>query len=903
MAGLTQSEYNPPLIAASGRQREGGHVVVDAESQVLTVALDDVEPDQVAAVGGKGANLGSLTRLEGVRVPAGFCVTVQAYDRIVEAASIEGPLASLSTTSPDDHDGVHSLAAEIRAAIEQTPPPACVASRITDALTTLGDGMAYAVRSSATTEDLPGASFAGQHDSYLNVIGADAVLDRVRRCWASLFSDRAVAYRMRRDTDPRGVRMAVVVQRMVDADASGVMFTADPVSSNRETVVVESTYGLGEALVSGRATCDAHHIRRGEIIGQSIRVKQTAVRAAPDGGIREQSIDVDLQLRPALSEEQVLELARLGRRIEAGLGCAQDVEWCLVDGSFQIVQSRPITTLFPLPHVDDLRNHVYVSVGHNQMMTDALRPLGLSFWQMTTPAPMTEIGGRLFVDVTARLSTTAGRRGLLEMFGRGDPLVVDALETVISRDDALSSVPDDGVEAPPVVSGNAVDPIPTDPTIVTSLIEQTRTSIERTRKEISEHVGEELFDFIVDDLLELRALLSGPLTHKAALAGMEATWWLNDRLTEWLGDRAAVDGLTQSAPGNVTSEMGLALLEVADAIRPHPQVVAHLDTIGSDDGFLAGLDRVEGGVEARAAIEWFLERYGMRCVGEIDITRPRWAEQPGELVPTILANIENFHPGEGPRRFERGRRRAEATERELLERLRELPDGDRKSAEAKEMIDRLRTFIGFREYPKYGMVSRYLIYKQALLREAERLVQAGVLNERDDAFYLRFEELRDAVRDLAVDQALIDARKTAQQSYEALFPPRVLATASGGENGTYRRDDLPPGALVGLPVSAGVVEGRSRVVTDLAEADLRPGDILVTTHTDPSWSPLFVTIAGLVTEVGGLMTHGAVVAREYGLPAVVGVERATTEIHDGERIRLNGVLGYVELLDRGPEAK
>jgi phosphoenolpyruvate synthase/pyruvate phosphate dikinase len=225
-----------------------------------------------------------------------------------------------------------------------------------------------------------------------------------------------------------------------------------------------------------------------------------------------------------------------------------------------------------------------------------------------------------------------------------------------------------------------------------------------------------------------------------------------------------------------------------------------------------------------------------------------------------------------------------------------LPDGEQKADEVKQKIDRVRTFIGYREYPKYGMISRYFVYKQALLTEAEHLVRAHVLGERDDIFYLTFREFQDVVRTNQVDDELIRERKCAFTTYQSLTPPRVLTSDGEAISGAYRRDDLPAGALVGLPVSAGTIEGRARVVLDMAEANLEADDILVTTYTDPSWTPLFVSIKGLVTEVGGLMTHGAVIAREYGLPAVVGVEDATRLISDGQRIRVNGTDGYVEIL-------
>jgi pyruvate,water dikinase len=415
------------------------------------------------------------------------------------------------------------------------------------------------------------------------------------------------------------------------------------------------------------------------------------------------------------------------------------------------------------------------------------------------------------------------------------------------------------------------------------------------KRDIRTKSGSALLDFILTDIQELKRILFDPRSHQVFMGAMEASWWLNEQLKAWLGEKTAADTLTQSVPHNVTSEMGLALLDVADVIRPHPDVVASLQHV-EDEGFLEELARLAGGEEARDAIRAYLDKYGMRCVGEIDITRPRWSERPATLLPVILGNVANFEPGAGPRRFEQGRQEAWTREQELLERLRTLPDGERKADETERMIDRLRTFIGYREYPKYGIICRFFAYKQALLEEAERLVQAHVLRATDDVFFLTFQELHDVVRTGRVDDQLVDRRREAFRSHRALRPPRVLTSDGEVISGAYRRSAAPTGALIGLPVSAGTIEGRARVVHDMAQADLQPGDVLVTTHTDPSWTPLFVVIAGLVTEVGGSMTHGAVIAREYGLPAVVGVEDATRLIPDGHRIRVHGTDGYVEFL-------
>ncbi|WP_204003510.1 rifamycin-inactivating phosphotransferase [Micromonospora lutea] len=877
------------------------------------LSLDDVDETQTLVVGGKGANLGALAQLDGIRVPPGFCVTTAAFRRIMaEVPSIDDRLGQLVRLDPDDRDAIRVLSAEIRHIIEATPVPSDLAAAIARAADAIDGRAAYAVRSSATAEDLPTASFAGQHDTYLNVVGPTAIIKHVRRCWASLFSERAVTYRQRNGVDHRTVQMAVVVQRMAFPDAAGILFTADPVTGNRKVSSVDASFGLGEALVSGLVNPDVFTVRDGEIVSRAVATKQRAIHALPTGGTKELAVDPQRREQPALTDTQVVRLVQLGRRIEAHFGCPQDIEWCLVDDDFQIVQSRPITTLFPVPAADDRGRRVYVSVGHQQMMTDAMKPLGLSMWQLTAMAPMHEAGGRLFVDITERLASPASRAALLEMMGKGDPLVRDALETVLDRADVVPARPEASVPAHPdagarrapvtgVAAGPPVAPIDTDPAIVTGLVARSQASIDALRRDIRTKTGVALFDFLISTFQEHNRVLGDPVSMQAITAGMEATWWLNDHLLEWLGEKNAADTLTLSAPGNVTSEMGLALLDVADVIRPYPEVVAFLHGVRNET-FLEELPKLPGGTEARQAIEAYLDRYGMRCVGEIDITRPRWRERPTTLLPVLLEHVENFAPGEAARRFQQGQQTAEKKAQEVLARLRALPDGERKATETRRMIDRVRTFTGYREYPKYDIICRYFVYKQALLAEAERLVRARVIRAQEDVFFLTFQEFHDAVRTNHVDDRLIRRRREAFRSYQALRPPRVLTSDGEAVNGAYRRDDVPAGALVGLPVSTGIVEGRARVILDLAQADLEPGDILVTAHTDPSWTPLFVAVAGLVTEIGGLMTHGAVIAREYGLPAVVGVADATRLIPDGQRIRVDATDGYVEFLPVGAQA-
>ena len=557
------------------------------------------------------------------------------------------------------------------------------------------------------------------------------------------------------------------------------------------------------------------------------------------------------------------------------------------------MQSRPITTLFPIPTLPDDENRVFVSVGHQQMMTDPMKPLGLSLFQMTAGPPMHEAGGRLFVDVTRILAAPASRANYMDLLTKADPLTRDALQTILDRGDFIVALPD--AEPVKVPSRSDAAPIEPDPAIVHELIANNQASIATLDSAIEQKSGAELRDFIRADIQELKRILFDPRSHQVFMAGMDATWWLNDHMLEWLGEKNAADTLTQSVSDNVTSEMGLALMAVADVIRPYPEVVAYLQR-AEDDDFLNGVVILDGGTEAAEAIRTFLVKYGMRCVGEIDITRSRWFERPSTLLPIILGNVRNFAPGEAERRFAAGLEQASEKEEELIDRLQALPDGRRKADETKRMIDLVRTFTGYREYPKYGIICRYALYKQALLKEAGRLVETGVVGEIEDIYYLRYQELEEAVQSGIVDRDLIKKRREAFKMHQALVPPRVLTSDGECVSGAYRRGHLPAGALIGLPVSAGTIEGRARVILDVANANLEPGDILVTTYTDPSWTPLFVAIKGLVTEVGAQMTHGAVIAREYGLPAVVGVQQATRLIKDGQQIRVHGTEGYVEIL-------
>jgi rifampicin phosphotransferase len=869
---------------------------------IYALRFQEIDQSMFMVAGGKGANLGELSRIKGLHVPEGFCVTTTAYRKITENnPEINSLLEELTGLPVEESKNISELSIKIRVAIESIPIPQDMADEITDCLKHLGEKNAFAVRSSATAEDMPGASFAGQQDSYLNIIGKESILKHISQCWASLFTTRAVIYRIQNGFDHRKVFMSVVVQQMVSPQVAGILFTADPVTSNRKVLSIDAGFGLGEALVSGLVNADNYKIRDGRIFDKKISSKKLAIHALKDGGTKLQAVDPLQQHKQALTDEQILELGQLGRKIEEHFGRPQDIEWCLADDIFYIVQSRPITTLYPIPKVNDPDNHVYVSVGHQQMMTDAMKPLGLSFFQLTAGRPMYQAGGRLFVDVTQDLASPAKRHIIINVLGKSDPIIKGALTSVLETGDFVKPLPDDIKEPDTVKSNQPASPAgfqtlnDYDPAIVSDLIRRNHKSIETLKQNIQAKSGPDLFDFILEDVQQLKKINADPQSFGVIMTGMNASSWINEKMNEWLGEKNAADIISQSVPNNITSEMGLELLNVADVIRPYPQVIEYLQQT-KNDHFLDELIQFDGGQKTRDAIHAFLNKYGMRCAGEIDITKIRWNEKPITLVPMVLNNIKGFEPDTANRRFEQGRQEALDKERELLERLASLPEGEEKAKETKRMIGLIRNLIGYREYPKYGIVSRYFIYKQALLKEAERLVQADIIHEKEDIYWLSFRELHEVVRTHKLDYQIIRTRKEEFKSYEKLVPPRVITSDGEIITGKYNRENLPADAIAGLPVSSGIAVGRARVILHMEEANLEEGDILVTPFTDPSWTPLFLSIRGLVTEVGGLMTHGAVIAREYGLPAVVGVENATRLIRDGQQIRVNGTDGYVEIL-------
>lgn len=887
---------------------------------VYVMHFNEVDRTNLSEVGGKGANLGEMVKA-GFPVPSGFCITTSAYrDFIAASSEMDRFFDLLDQLKPDQPEEIIKLGKLIRDHLLTIPISQTIKLSILDAWKVLGEERAYAVRSSATAEDLPTASFAGQQETYLNVKGIDQLLQAVRKCWSSLFTDRAIIYRIKNGFGHRSVYLSVVVQQMIFPEVSGLMFTVDPVTGHRNIISIDASFGLGEALVSGIVSADSYQVLKGKIIKKQIAEKKIAIYPVTEGGTITRELAPELQKKQALTDDKILELAQFGQEIEKHYCSEQDVEWCLAGDKFYILQSRPITSLYPIPKVYDNKLHVFLSVAHLQMMTNAMRPMGISIFRgifpfgkdsVSFPNPViTEAGDRLFFDVTTLLYNKTFRRYFIWRIAIVDELMRDALVKIVSskifQQEAKANKDTTKqvfqlfkpmlplyLKGIPVIVNNLLflDP--------SGIIERATAPLEhiidKYRHSIMQVSGPERIKRVQESMGKLLQELNGSMMY--VLLSFIALP-IASRLTRlWLGEDLDVDTLSKSSPGNVTGEMGLMIGDLADTARKYPEVIAYLER-AEDRTFYQGLSKVKGGDTFRAELDRFMELYGMRCPGEIDISNIRWWESPTLLVPSIINHIKSNAPGEHRDRFRQGRKEAQEAIQKLLDRIGNTPAGNFKARLMSRLLFIYRNSIGLREFPKYVIVRIFDIYRQAILAEARALRLKGILEREEDVFYLYLDELVALLENrLREDlKQLIDFRKRAYEQYQKMTPPRVMTSEGEVITGVGSDVEAPKGALIGTPVSAGVAEGYVKVILKPEAAKLNKGDILVAPFTDPGWTPLFYSVEALVVEIGGMMTHGSVIAREYGIPAVVGIENATKILKDGQYVRVDGTRGFVQVL-------
>ncbi|MCY1078652.1 phosphoenolpyruvate synthase [Archangium lansingense] len=901
-------------------------------TEPLTLPFEHISAADLPSVGGKGANLGEMARA-GFPVPPGFCVTTAAFDAFLTGCGeLQTLYASLDALDGKDIEAARRAAESTRAALSRAPLPPAVADAVLGAWRNLGAEASWAVRSSATAEDLPDASFAGQQDTYLNIRGADALLDAVRRCWVSLFTDRAVLYRAKSGFGHRGVKLSVVIQRMVLPEVSGILFTADPITGRRGTVSIDAGFGLGEALVSGLINADLYKVDKatGELLEVQVGDKALAIRPKPEGGTWEERLSEDTRRARALDDAALRELVAMGVRIEKHYGKPQDIEWCIEAGKLYVVQTRPITSLYPLPEPapDDEGLHVYASFGHFQMMTDAMPPLAIQVWKLLLPFDRTPLatpdapaesraatiaGSRIYLDTTPMLRHPVLGRVIRSVLGHVYEDLGRGLSTLASRPafqrgahSGRARMRVVGRFFLPIIARVLARLFVMEPSQLRPRVEsyiESRVAETRARLAAATPGGARLREA----RRVLSELLSQAFTHLMPniLSGVIANRLLVNLVRRGVlgGTEEDLSALERGLPGNVTTEMDLAVGDLTDRVRPYPALAALLRSRPATEALAAARD-VEGGPAFLEAWRAFLERYGMRGPGEVDLSRPRYQDEPAPLIAAIVGGLGPASAGRsaGEHRAHHAAlaAKAEAASERLVTASRRGLTGGMRAGLARRWVRLARAGMGLREHPKFLLVRVLALVRDAVREAGALLVQRGALSSVDEVYLFRFEELIAALEATQAPdlRALVEERRATLQRNAKRAPPFVMAS-DGEIPSLAAREDVPPGALSGTAASAGVVEGLARVVLDPASEVLHAGEILVAPHTDPGWTPLFVHAAGLVTEVGGLMTHGSVVAREYGIPAVVSVAGATQRIRTGQRIRVDGTRGFVEVLGGG----
>lgn len=913
----------------------------------FVVPLASLDRSSLAVAGGKAANLGELARA-GFHVPPGFGLTTEAYVLASAGADLEPLLVRLAATSADDFTRLCELAAAARAALLAVPVPEPVAAAVEQSYRSLGGQLTVpvAVRSSATAEDLPEASFAGQQDTFLNIVGDEALLNAVRRCWASLWTDRAVAYRARNGIDQRGVLLAVVVQRMVEASVAGVLFTANPLTGRRRQAVIEASLGLGEAIVSGAVTPDQFVVEpsSGEIVERRLGDKVVQVLAKPEGGTERVELPRGSS-DPCLSDEQLRELASLGARVETHFGEPQDIEWAIGPlaearesassenapggplaprpGQIWLTQSRPITTLFPLPASapqSDADLRVYFSVNVAQGVFRPFTPMGMQIFRLmgssistllghpprdplAGPGIMVQAASRLYVDLTGVLRSASGRRLLL----RAMPLMearTGAIFSQLADDPRLTIRPASRhrlVGALLLVLARTGLPLRIALALLCPSVASARAwgavaSLDRLaalppgpdglgRLAAVERLFLEALPRVAASFVPLFG--SGLAAHALARA--------------LLGSLAAADELQtvlRGLPHNPTSEMNLAIWALSQHLRDDPAALAAVRETSPERLVLNYRSGALPPILQRG-LENFLAIYGHRAVAEIDIGLPRWAEDPTHLLGVLANYLRLQDPSLAPdAMFKRANQEAEAMVERLSQRAARR---DRwRGLLVRFCLSRARALAGLREAPKFNMVRLMTLARRLLQGIGEELARDGRFDAADDIFFLDISEARSALAGIDLRPLVRERRATYQRELRRRRVPRVLLS-DGTEPSAGPSTSPDDGALLhGAPASAGLVSGLARVILDPVGARLDPGEILVAPSTDPGWTPLFLTAGGLVMEMGGAMSHGAVVAREYGIPAVVGVPGATERIRSGQRITVDGSAGTVSLENGEP---
>jgi phosphohistidine swiveling domain-containing protein len=886
------------------------------EENGFLILLKTIQDNHISAVGAKALSLARMNRF-GLPVPPGFCVTAAAYREHLKTYNlvtrIESTIAQLSDAS---HADKKSTLSELRKFIIDAPLEDTLRQQIEHQHKSLNTKF-VAVRSSATAEDLPGHSFAGQYDTFLNVTDPKECIEAVKKCWASLWTQRAFDYRQNNGFDHTAVNMAVIVQSLIAADVSGVLFTADPRYGPSGNIVIESCFGLGQALVSGKVTPDRFVFHRKKLwpLFHAVSEKKIECVIDRDGSVTERQLTGEKSITPSLGKKHIKKLAKLARKIEAGFGSPQDIEWAVSKGKIFLLQSRPITAFPPERSWED--RQIWSNNPSKEVMPDVVTPgmfsmlletMGEGFFEPVFRMLCCDRGDHpVYSLIAGRIYFNANIWGAVFRFLPGGRSV-DFMEGVGGHKGMqemavrLRTVPDQDL---PDIKFSLLRFILKMPLIIIGSLLNTPKKGRRIIKWISAQ-NQKWSDLDVSDLSpeqivtsckQLRMDVRQLLNHFLYLLSMLVAFPLLHLVCEkWLDDDGTTaNSLVAGAGDMIDAVAGLDLWRLALAADAAPQV---RDLVLSDAEWSEvepELAQFDSGKEFLKTWNGFMQRHGHHCRAELEIYTPRWAETPDyilNLVRNYIAQIGKIDPVKNAENLAQQRRQLEQQCRKKLK-------NPIKRMIFNHLLNRSQKGSVFRENVKSEVIKLIVSLRKMLLALGKKLADKGVIKNQDDVFFLRLEELEPVAQDKAdfdIQQAITD-RRTEYDKNSLISPPDVIFGKFDPDKFIPESVDTDVETLTGVPVSPGVVTGNARVILRAdADRQVLAGEILVAPFTDPGWTPYFVTASAIVMDQGGILSHGSIVAREYGIPAVVNVGFATQIIKTGQTIEVDGNRGTIKIL-------
>jgi rifampicin phosphotransferase len=874
--------------------------------------FEEIHASDVELVGGKGANLGEMTAA-GLPVPPGFCLTAAAYRDFLHSTGLDQKIAALlAAANLEDSQVIESITGAIRALITNQPLPAAMAQEILHSYQVLHQQLgapreaplAVAVRSSATAEDLPTASFAGQQDTYLNVRGPQALLEHVQSCWASLWTSRAASYRIQQGFDHQKVYLAVVVQAMIPSEISGIMFTANPINGDREAAVINASWGLGEAIVSGLVTPDMLlvHKNRPEILSRQTASKDSQIVYGPDGGVEHRETPPDMQTLPALTDAKAFELVRLGVQIEQHHGSPQDIEWAYARGRWYILQVRPITTLetektgvgpeyhrtmfveiFPDPLSPAFASAV-------QVLFKSMLDFTFRTWGFQPPKEMQAVG--VFYD-----QPYFNRDYITAAFSSLSPPVRDLLVAQVTNPFADHEGGSQMELSLPYVrmAVNTLRFMLDFPQVMPDIIENYHREVAKV----------EALDVHSLTDTEIVATVKGMVygsTRKLIdydfllIAVVKRVFHLLGKLLEpYFGEETpALRGkLVSGVTGNATMAANLRLWDLAQEVKASPVVIRLLHEFSGHE-LVEQLTQVPEGQAFLAHLEPFLKEFGHREV-RLDIIYPTWCDDPTPVFNFIRGYLE-IGADQDPH-LQLARLALQRQELKQLVRARLVQE--RKGRYLiwpliHWLLENTEFHTRERDTVHFEMTRIFPPFRRFLLELGQRWTERGLLTEPEQIFYVTLDEMEaNARKPQSFAEVARERQKTFKVNQQRAWPDIIRGDQEIflQHTGPVQEED---GRFRGVPGSPGIASGRACVISGPEEFHLlQKGDILIAPITNPVWTPLFSIASGIVTEVGGILSHGAIVAREYGIPAVMSIKDATRRIQHGEHIQVDGDRGFI----------